>query len=1424
MDKSMAQIQREMKLVASEFDKASAGLKAFGNEEAQLKTKSDQLTKELALQGQKVSLLRQEFQKSAREKGEDSAATQKLATQLNKAEAAMFRMHAELNKVNKELADQPSHMQKWSKELQSVGNRMQSAGMEIATSFGLAGAAVTAALGHAVGTAADFEAKMDRVGAIAEASAADLDAMSESAMKLGAASSKSASEVAEGMEMMAAMGFQANEIIAAMPGVISAAEASGEDMALVADTMAVSLRAFGLEASQSTHVADVLSKTANVSAANLQGMAYALKYAAAPAHTLGMSLEEVSAAVAIMSDAGIRGETAGTTLRMSLTRLAKPTDEASEVLNLLGVKINDTSGNMLPFADIVGQLQQKMSGLSNSQRAAYLATIFGVEAMSGMMTVVEAGPEKFRALTKELENSSGASAEAAAKMKDNLKGALEQLNGALETAQITIGNALIPVIRTLSEAVQGVIEWFNDLSPSMQQVITITAAIAGSLLTLVGAFGAVLAVVGLAASGLGALGPTLGTVAAAILPVTLAIAGLTAAGVLLYKNWDTIKAYAVQVWGKIRDFIQPAVDEVTGYISKKFTELSSWWQEMWPQLKTAFTNVWNGISAVITPIINNIVQLMEWAWPYVSSLISQAWEGIKTTIDISLGLIKGAVEVFAAIFSGDWSRLWEGIKTATSSKLNEIGSSLVTWFTDSVSSIQEKLGEWKKAFTDWFDEQKTTIPAKLTEWWISIAEWFAGIPDKIYGKLLSWGEAIRQWAKEQNQENIRQFSAWWNGISEWFSSVPSKISDSLVEWKNTLVTWFTDQVSSISNSLSGWTTAIAEWFSSIPSKFNSSLNDWWNSISKWFSEIPSKLSAKLDEWWVAIKDWFTGLSSKPEIKNAGTGMITSLADGAKEMSPSAMDELGKNIVDALLGALAVIGIALVAAGREVIKRFVEGAKSIDIAEIGRNIVQGLGEGIQSMAGWIKGKVAEFASWVSSGFKEFFGIASPSRLMADYGKYIVEGLWQGINSMVSWISGKVTEFSSTIAEKIRNFFGINSPSRLMAEYGGYIAEGLAVGMRQNEKAIADAAKAQADIVKKKTQEAKDAAVAHWKEMNTKVKTEADLMATAIEGALTKVQETTSLELAISKQEFELFASTLGTTTADAAQKLDAQMELLKIQLNASTETVDLLKDAYDKMAAAKGENSDEAKKLYLELLKEQTALQGIKNELKEVEAQLKSATAAKIAFRQADGKNYFKNDNGHWVEIGDTGPYNPVIVDDEGNVSEIPGWLNTTKPDTDSGGGGGKKNKYDRDDFTDRDGDFKTPTNDFFDDWHDDLKELEKGSKGIGKAIKDSLDKVKESFRFPGLATGGTVTQSGLTWVGEKGPELLNLPRGSQVVANHDLGKLGSSNVIQNFKFDVRVEGSVNGISDFREQMIRVIKNDALPILTQQLRQPARARG
>ncbi|MED4586675.1 phage tail tape measure protein [Brevibacillus choshinensis] len=982
--------------------------------------------------------------------------------------------------IGANVSDFQSSMKKMEKDLSAMGAKMQSVGGAMAASFGAAGAAITAGLGFAVKTAADFEQVVVSAGAKANASAKDIGNMRQAALDLGASTSKSASEVATGMDLMAAAGFDANQIIGAMPGVISAAEASGEDMALVAGTMSNALNAFHLEATKANDVADVLAKTANMSAAGILDMSYTFKYAAPVAYTLGVAMEDLSAATGVMANAGIRGETAGTTLRSMMLSLTSPTKDAAKGMEALGLNVFDSAGKLKPFSEVITQLKNGMTGMNAQQKAAYAEMIFGKEAISGVLALVEAGPEKIKTFADELYNSAGASAAAAAVMRDTLKGSWDEMTGAFETAAITIGTALTPAIRAMATAVQGVASWFNELSPEMQSFIAISAAVTGVVLLGVGAFGALIAATGLVISGIGAMGLTMAGLAAAVLPVTAVLAGLVAVGWLVYENWDAIKEASISVWETISNYMQPIVQEITSFVQDKFGDLAAWWQTIWPDMQKAFTNIWNFIVGYIGPILSAIAAAFQSTWPFLEGMVRSVWEGIKGVITASITIIKGAVEIFIGLFTGDWNRMWNGLDMVVD-------------------------GAW--------DAIKATISAAI-------------------------------------------------GV--------------------------------VINILGGMAASIASYFGSLGSQMQSYGND---------------------------------------------------------------------------------------------------------------IVRGLGRGIEQMSGWIKQQVLSFVESIGSTVKEFFGIASPSKLMT--------------------------------------------------EYGGFISEGLAVGMKENQKMITDAATAQAEIVKAKTKEAKDAAILHWQEMKDKIKTNSDLMSQAITSALTKVRETTSLELAISRQEFELFASTLGTSTTDQAQKLEAQMELLRIELNTSKESVDLLNEAYNEMVVQKGANSVEAQKLYLELLKEQTAYQGLNKELKELESSYNSAANAARNLIIEQGKIY-ENINGKWVEggkVGGTVGRDDPIYGDGGEWSDMPDWLKPSGGDDNKKGG--STDKYDE------------YAKDTSGRYVKDPKTGEWWDNEDGESGDSFFDKWKNDV--PGLAEGGTVMGSGATWVGEEGPELLNLPRGSTVTPMDKMG-------------------------------------------------------
>ncbi|UVD41652.1 terminase large subunit [Staphylococcus phage 1PHSA12] len=246
-----------------------------------------------------------------------------------------------LNKYHELLDKYFSQADVMSKKFSSIGDKMTSLGRTMTMGVSTP---ITLGLGAALKTSADFEGQMSRVGAIAQASSKDLKSMSNQAVDLGAKTSKSANEVAKGMEELAALGFNAKQTMEAMPGVISAAEASGAEMATTATVMASAINSFGLKASDANHVADLLARSANDSAADIQYMGDALKYAGTPAKALGVSIEDTSAAIEVLSNSGLEGSQAGTALRASFIRLANPSKSTAKEMKKLGIHLSDAKG------------------------------------------------------------------------------------------------------------------------------------------------------------------------------------------------------------------------------------------------------------------------------------------------------------------------------------------------------------------------------------------------------------------------------------------------------------------------------------------------------------------------------------------------------------------------------------------------------------------------------------------------------------------------------------------------------------------------------------------------------------------------------------------------------------------------------------------------------------------------------------------------------------------------------------------------------------------------------------------------------------------------------------------------------------------------------------------------------------------------
>lgn len=329
-----------------------------------------------------------------------------------------------------------------------------------------AGAVAAGGLAIAVGkVGSEFEAQMSRVQAISGATETQLKSLNDQALQLGADTAFSAKEAAAGMENLASAGFNVNEIMDAMPGLLDLAAISGGDVAGASEVAASAIRAFGLEAGTAGHVADVFAKTAADTNAEAQDMGEALKYVGPVAKAMGLSLEETAASIGIMSDAGIKGGMAGTALRGSLSRLAKPTKIMKDSMDELGLSFYDSQGKMLPLSGIIQELKDKTAGLTDEQKNNALVTLFGQESLSGMLALIDAGPDKLNALTGALVQSDGAAKDMAKTMMNNTKGAIEELKGSAETLGITIYQANAGPLKDLAK--QGT-EYINQLTDAFK--------------------------------------------------------------------------------------------------------------------------------------------------------------------------------------------------------------------------------------------------------------------------------------------------------------------------------------------------------------------------------------------------------------------------------------------------------------------------------------------------------------------------------------------------------------------------------------------------------------------------------------------------------------------------------------------------------------------------------------------------------------------------------------------------------------------------------------------------------------------------------------------------------------------------------------------------------------------------------------------
>lgn len=329
-----------------------------------------------------------------------------------------------------------------------------------------AAAGLAAGLTAATNVGMGFESQMSTVQAISQASEADMRKLTALAKEMGETTQFSAEEAGKGLEYMAMAGWKTQDMIGGLPGIMYLAAASGEDLGSVSDIVTDAMTAFGMQANEAGHFADVLAQASASSNTNVSMMGETFQYVAPVAGAYGYLIEDVAIATGLMANAGIKGEKAGTAMRTMLTNLAKPTKQMRGYMEALGISLTDSEGKMKDFRELTTDLRSAFSSLTEAEKAEYAAGIAGKEGMSGLLAIVTASDEDFGKLAQAIDNSAGAAKKMSEVRLDNLTGDLTLFGSAAQGLGIEAYEGFSDVLRGLA---QDGTEWITTFTGELRE-------------------------------------------------------------------------------------------------------------------------------------------------------------------------------------------------------------------------------------------------------------------------------------------------------------------------------------------------------------------------------------------------------------------------------------------------------------------------------------------------------------------------------------------------------------------------------------------------------------------------------------------------------------------------------------------------------------------------------------------------------------------------------------------------------------------------------------------------------------------------------------------------------------------------------------------------------------------------------------------
>ena len=771
------------------YESALSKLRA---EQSKTETASGKLKKTIESQESTLKSLKENYKNLVLEQGKTSSEAKELATQIDKLSSELKDNKTKLNDAGK-AADELD------KSLVNAGDGAKQASDGFTIMKGAVASLVADAIRsgitalkdfvkESINVGKEFDSAMSKVAAVSGATGSELDTLREKAKEMGSSTKFTASEAAEAFNYMAMAGWKTEDMLNGIDGVLNLAAASGADLATTSDIVTDALTAFGYSARDAGKLADVMAAASSNANTNVEMMGATFQYAAPIAGALGYTMEDTAVAIGLMANAGIKGEKAGTALRSVMTRLSAPPATAAKAMEELGISITNADGTMKPFSEVIEILRSKFDGLSESQQTQYAKAIAGQEAMSGLLSIVNASPADFDKLTSAVNNSNGAAENMANTMQDNLGGDLTKLKSNFEGLQLQLYEKLEPALRLGTEGLNKLVDAVKWCMDNLGWLEPIIIAVAGAF-GLLAAKLAITAIINGVAKAFAALNAVM-----MANPITLiigAIAALIGYFVYLWNTSEDFRNFWIGAWESIKNVALSVWNAITGFFTAAWDKIN----KVWSGLVDFFSGLWEGIKAVFSTIAewidNNIFKPIMAFFQPVIDFYKTAFELIFQFAEGCWNLIKGVWEVVSTWFNDNviqpvvefFTGLWNGIKEGASAAWDSIVAVwevVSTWFNE---TIIQPISSFFTGMWDGLKEGAKNAWEGIKSVFGKIADWFKDKFTKAWEgvkKVFSTGGKIFSGIKEGIEKAFKTVvNAIIKGINKVIAFPFNKINDML---------------------------------------------------------------------------------------------------------------------------------------------------------------------------------------------------------------------------------------------------------------------------------------------------------------------------------------------------------------------------------------------------------------------------------------------------------------------------------------------------------------------------------------------------------------------------------------------------------------------------------------------------------------------